>query len=114
MKTVRIHRHGGPEVLTLEDLPVPAPGPGEIRIRNRAIGLNFVDIYFRTGAYAPPSLPFTPGNEGAGEVIAVGAGVTDFALGDRVAYVSTLGAYAEERNVEARYAVKLPDAIDFE
>jgi NADPH:quinone reductase len=114
VKAIRVHRHGGPEVLTYEDVAIGAPGPGEIRVRNRAIGLNFVDIYFRTGAYAPPSLPFIPGNEGAGEVVAVGEGVRDFAIGDRVAYVETLGSYAQERIVPTHFAVHLPSAIDFE
>ncbi|WP_026871295.1 quinone oxidoreductase family protein [Inquilinus limosus] len=114
MKAIRVHRHGGPEVLAVEEIDIGRPGPGEVRVRHRAIGVNFVDIYFRSGEYAPPSLPFTPGNEGAGEVVAVGEGVTEFAPGDRVAYVETLGAYAEERNVPAHYVVRLPDAIDFE
>ena len=83
-------------------------------MRNRAVGLNFVDVYFRTGEYAPPGLPFTPGNEGAGEIVAIGEGVSGFAPGDRVAYVETLGAYAEERIVPAHFVVHLPDAIDFE
>lgn len=115
MKAIRVHRHGGPQVLTYEDVDIGRPGPGEVRVRNRAIGLNFVDVYFRTGAYAPPGgLPFTPGNEGAGEVVAVGEGVTDFMPGDRVAYVGTLGAYAEERIVPVHFLVPLPDTIDFE
>jgi NADPH2:quinone reductase len=114
MKAIRVHRHGGPDVLTFEDVDIGQPGPGEVRVRNRAIGLNFVDTYFRAGAYAPPSLPFTPGNEGAGEVVAVGEGVDDFAPGDRVAYVGTLGAYAQERIVPVHFLVPLPDAIDFE
>ncbi|MGK9169580.1 quinone oxidoreductase [Inquilinus limosus] len=114
MKAIRVHRHGGPEVLAIEEIDIGRPGPGEVRVRNRAIGVNFVDIYFRSGEYAPPALPFTPGNEGAGEVVAVGEGVTEFAPGDRVAYVETLGAYAEERNVPAHFLVRLPDAIDFE
>jgi NADPH2:quinone reductase len=114
MKAIRVHRHGGPEVLAYEDIDIGQPGPGEVRIRNRAIGLNFVDIYFRSGAYAPPALPFTPGNEGAGEVVSVGAGVEGFAPGDRVVYVETLGSYAEERIVPAHFLVPLPDAIDFE
>ncbi|QJP13418.1 quinone oxidoreductase [Starkeya sp. ORNL1] len=113
MKAIRVHRHGGPEVLALEDMEIGWPGPGEVLVRNRAIGLNFVDTYFRTGEYAPPALPFTPGNEGAGEVVAVGEGVTEFAVGDRVAYVGTLGAYAEERIVPVHFLVHLPDAIDF-
>jgi NADPH2:quinone reductase len=114
MKAIRVHRHGGPEVLTYEDVVIGQPGLGEVRVRNRAIGLNFVDVYFRNGAYAPPSLPFIPGNEAAGEVIAVGEGVREFKPGDRVAYVETLGAYAEERNVPAHFVVHLPDVIDFE
>jgi NADPH2:quinone reductase len=114
MKAIRVHRHGGPEVLAYEDVSIGQPGPGEVRVRNRAIGLNFVDVYFRTGAYAPPELPFTPGNEGAGEVVALGEGVSEFALGDRVAYVGTLGAYAEERIVPTHLLVHLPDGIDCE
>ncbi|WP_192256903.1 quinone oxidoreductase family protein [Mesorhizobium caraganae] len=114
MKAIRVHCHGGPDVLTYEDVDIGQPGPGEVRVRNRAVGLNFVDVYFRTGEYAPPVLPFTPGNEGAGEIIAVGEGVSGFAPGDRVAYVETLGAYAEERIVPAHFVVHLPDAIDFE
>lgn len=114
MKAIRVHRHGGPEVLVHEDVEIGRPGPGEVRVRNRAIGLNFVDTYFRSGAYAPPDLPFIPGNEGAGEVVAVGEGVEGFAPGHRVAYVETLGAYAEERIVPAHFLVHLPDAIDFE
>jgi NADPH2:quinone reductase len=114
MKAIQVHRHGGPEVLSYEDVDIGPPGPGEVRVRNRAIGLNFVDVYFRTGDYAPPSLPFVPGNEGAGEVVAVGEGVVGFAPGDRVAYVGTLGAYAQERNVPVHFLVPLPDAIDFE
>lgn len=114
MKAIKVHRHGGPEVLSYEDVELGVPGPGEVHVRNRAIGLNFVDIYFRSGDYAPPALPFIPGNEGAGEIVAVGAGVTEFAAGDRVAYVETLGAYAQERIVPAHYVVRLPDAISFE
>ncbi len=92
MKAIRIHRHGGPDVLVYEDVDIGQPGPGEVRVLNRAIGVNFVDIYLRTGADATPRLPFTPGKEGAGEVLAVGEGVAGFAPGDRVAYVETLGA----------------------
>jgi NADPH2:quinone reductase len=114
MKAIRVHHHGGPDVLTYEDVYIGHPGPGTVRVRNRAIGLNFVDIYFRTGEYEPPSLPFTPGNEGAGEVVAVGEGVDDFVPGDRVAYVQTLGAYAEESIVPAHFLVRLPASIDFD
>lgn len=114
IKAVRVHHHGGPAVLTYEEIAIGEPGPGEVRVRNRAVGLNFVDVYFRSGEYTPPALPFIPGNEGAGIVVAVGENVKDFAPGDRVAYVMTLGAYAEECLVPAHYLVHLPDAIDFE
>ena len=114
MKAIRVHQHGGPEALILEEMEIAPPGPGEVRVRNRAIGLNFVDVYFRKGEYTPPSLPFIPGNEAAGEVVAVGEGVTGFAPGDRVAYVGTLGAYAEESNVPAHFLVHLPEGIDFQ
>lgn len=113
MKAIRVHRHGGPEVLAEDEIDINRPGPGEVLVRNRAIGVNFVDVYFRTGAYPPPALPFTPGNEGAGEIVAVGEGVADLAPGDRVAYVTTLGGYAEATVVPARLAVRLPAAIDF-
>src|SRR5262249_58085627 len=94
---VRVPKVGGPEVLTYEDIPVPAPGPGQIKVRNHASGINFIDTYFRMGMYpSPVGLPFVAGNEGAGEVIAVGPGVSDLKVRDRVAYVATLGAYAAE------------------
>src|SRR5271166_2810876 len=112
---VRVHKVGGPEVLTYEDVPVPAPGPGQIRIKNHASGVNFIDTYFRMGMYpSPVGLPFVSGNEGAGEVVAVGPGVTDIKVGDRVGYVSALGAYAAERLLPADRAVKLPDSISYE
>jgi NADPH2:quinone reductase len=112
---VRVHKHGGPEVLTYEDIEVPPPGAGQVRLRNHAAGINFIDTYFRSGAYASPvGLPFVAGNEGAGEVIAVGDGVTDIKVGDRVGYVVALGAYSGERNLPAERAVKLPDVISYE
>jgi NADPH2:quinone reductase len=112
---VRVHKPGGPEVLTYEEVEVPAPGPGQVKIRNHAIGVNFIDTYFRMGMYpSPVGLPFVSGNEGAGEVIAVGPGVTDIKVGDRVGYVSALGAYAVERLLAADRAVKLPDQISYE
>jgi NADPH2:quinone reductase len=112
---VRVHKHGGPEVLTYEDIEVPPPGPGQVRLRQHAAGINFIDTYFRAGAYpSPVGMPFVAGNEGAGEVIAVGDGVTGLKVGDRVGYVVPLGAYAGERNLPADRAVKLPDAISFE
>src|SRR5690625_819925 len=110
---IRIHEHGGPEVLRWEAVDVPAPGPGELRVRHTAVGLNFIDVYFRTGLYQPPSLPFTPGSEAAGVVEEVGAGVEGFKPGDRVAYGSTrLGAYCEQRLVPADRVVLLPDTIE--
>src|SRR3712207_5005279 len=113
-KAVRIHQYGGPEVMSYEDVQVGDPGPGEVRIRHRAIGVNYIDTYFRTGMYPANALPFVLGNEGAGEVVAVGAGVTDLKPGDRVAYVIALGSYAEERIASAKSVVKLPDNISDE
>lgn len=110
---VRVHRVGGPEVLTYEEVDVPAPGPGEIRIAQAAAGINFIDTYFRTGAYpSPVGLPFVAGNEGAGTVTAVGPDVTDFSVGDTVAYVTGLGGYAAERILPVGRALKVPDGID--
>jgi len=112
---VRVHKVGGPEVLTYEDIPVAQPGPGQVKVRNHACGVNFIDTYFRMGMYpSPVGLPFVSGNEGAGEVIAVGPGVTEVKIGDRVGYVSGLGAYAAERLLPADRAVKLPDNISYE
>jgi NADPH2:quinone reductase len=110
---VRVHKHGGPEVLTYEDIPVKDPGQGEVRVKNTAIGLNFIDTYFRTGLYpAPGGLPFVAGSEGAGVVVAVGPGVTEFKPGDRVAYQAGLGSYSAERIIAADRLIKLPDNID--
>jgi NADPH2:quinone reductase len=112
---VRVHKVGGPEVLTYEEVQVAEPGPGQIRIKNHACGLNFIDTYFRMGLYpSPTGLPFIAGNEGAGEVIAVGSGVTDIKIGDRVGYTSALGSYTAERLLPADRAVKLPDSISYE
>ena len=112
---VRVHKHGGPEVLTFEDIEVPAPGQGQVKLKQHACGVNFIDAYFRTGMYpSPVGMPFVAGNEGAGEVIAVGPGVTDLKIGDRVAYVVPLGAYAAERLLPADRAVKLPANITYE
>jgi NADPH2:quinone reductase len=112
---VRVHKYGGPEVLTYEDIEVPAPGQGQIRVKQHACGVNFIDTYFRMGMYpSPVGLPFVAGNEGAGEVVAVGPGVTEFKNGDRVGYVVTLGCYAGERVLAADRAVKLPDNIGYE
>jgi len=113
MRAIRIHQTGGPEVLKLEDVDLPAPGKGEVRIRQHAIGVNFIDTYHRTGFY-PMALPFTPGTEGAGEIVEVGPGVRDFKAGDRVAYAGPPGAYAEERNIEAKLLLKLPRAVAYD
>jgi NADPH2:quinone reductase len=112
---VRVHKHGGPEVLTLDDIQIPAPGQGQIKIKQHAIGVNFIDAYFRMGAYpSPVGMPFIAGNESAGEVIAVGPGVTDLKVGDRVGFVGPLGGYAAERVLPADRAVKLPANITYE
>jgi NADPH2:quinone reductase len=111
---VRIHKTGGPEVLTYEDIDIPAPGRGQIRIKQHACGINFIDTYFRSGLYPTPSLPFVNGSEGAGEVIAVGEGVTSFKVGDRVAYTQAHNGYAAERLLPADRAVKLPELISYE
>jgi NADPH2:quinone reductase len=113
-KAIRIHAHGGPEVLALEEVETPQPGPGQVLVRHRAVGVNFIDIYFRTGQYAAPSMPFTPGNEAAGEVVAVGEGVTEFMPGDRVAYGTGRGSYAQEQVVDAKVLVHVPDGIEFD
>jgi NADPH2:quinone reductase len=112
---VRVHKPGGPEVLTYEEVEVGAPGQGQIRVKQHACGVNFIDTYFRMGAYpAPGGLPFIAGNEAAGEVVAVGPGVSDLKVGDRVAYVTALGCYTAERLVPADRAVKLPANISYE
>jgi NADPH:quinone reductase len=112
-KAIVVHEIGGPEVLRFEEVEVPPPGPGEALVRHRAIGLNFVDIYVRSGVYPPPSLPYTPGTEAAGVVEAVGTGVSEVRVGDRVAYVGgPLGSYSEARVIPARFLVKLPEGID--
>lgn len=110
MNAVRVHKPGGPEALVYEAIELPPPAEGEVRIRHSAIGLNYIDVYYRTGAYPAP-LPFIPGNEGAGVVVETGPGVSGFEPGDRVAYAATLGGYAEERNIPAQFLVKLPDTI---
>ena len=112
-KMIRVHKVGGPEALVYEDVDLPPPGPGEVRIKQKAIGLNFIDVYHRTGLYPQP-MPFTPGSEGAGDVLAIGPGVTGLKVGDRVAYGTAIGAYAEERNIPASSLLVLPDAISYE
>ncbi|WJN59563.1 NADPH:quinone reductase [Pseudomonas sp. SO81] len=114
-KRIQFSRHGGSEVLELVDQAAVNPGPHEVRVRNRAIGLNFIDTYYRSGLYVPPSLPSGLGGEGAGEVEAVGSAVTHLKVGDRVAYgTGPLGAYGELHVLPAQHLVKLPDSISFE
>ncbi len=111
---ILIHETGGPDVMKWEEVEVGDPGPGEIRIRHGAVGLNYIDVYFRTGMY-PATPPFTPGLEGAGAVEAVGEGVSEVAVGDRVAYAAPpAGAYAQVRLMPADRVVKLPDSISDE
>jgi NADPH2:quinone reductase len=114
-KVIRIHAHGGPEVLTCEDADAGRPGRGQVLVRHTAIGLNFLDVYYRTGLYpAPDGLPLIPGAEAAGVVVEVGEGVEWPKPGDRVAYVTALGAYAEERLIAAVRLVALPDGVSDE
>ena len=110
---IRIHEVGGPEVLVWDEVEVGEPGPGQVKLRQAAAGLNFIDVYHRTGLYPQP-MPFTPGVEGAGTVESIGESVTNVKTGDRVAYAGPLGGYAEERLIEADRLVKLPDDIAFE
>jgi NADPH2:quinone reductase len=114
VSAIRIHETGGPEVLKWEEVSVAEPGPGEVRLRHGAVGLNYIDVYFRTGLY-PIEVPFTPGLEASGVVEALGDGVTDLSVGDRVAYASPpAGAYSEERLMPANRVVKVPDGVSDE
>lgn len=114
INAIRIHQTGGPEVMQLEPIELPLPPPGHVRVRHKAIGVNFIDIYHRTGLYKLP-LPSGLGMEAAGVIEAIGADVEGFAIGDRVAYASVpVGAYAEAHNVPAGKLAKLPDNVDFE
>jgi NADPH2:quinone reductase len=110
MKAIRVHAPGGPEALRYEDVEQPVPGSGQVLVKIEAAGVNFVDVYQRTGHYKVP-VPFTLGQEGAGSVTAVGPGVTDPKVGDRVAYATVLGAYAEYAVVPADRVVVLPDGV---
>jgi NADPH:quinone reductase len=112
-QAIRIHKAGGPEVLQWEEVEVGDPGPGEIKLRQEAVGLNFIDVYHRTGLY-PQQLPFTPGVEGAGVVESVGDELSHVKPGDRVAYAGPIGGYAEERLIDADRVVKLPKSISSE
>ncbi len=112
-KAIRIHAHGGPEVMQWEDVPTPEPGPAEALVHHTAVGLNYIDVYFRTGLYKIPTMPATLGMEAAGVVTAVGADVTAVKVGDRVAYATgPIGAYATDRVITADRLVKVPDGID--
>src|SRR5436190_21489436 len=111
MKAIRIHNYGGPDVMKYEDVPVPTAGKGEAVVKIAAAGLNFIDIYFRTGLSKAAQLPFTPGHEAAGTVTSVGEGVTEVEPGDRVAYAMTQGAYAGYAAVPEWRPVKLPDSV---
>jgi NADPH2:quinone reductase len=109
---IRIHQPGGPEAMTWESVEVGAPGPGQVKLKQHALGVNYIDVYQRSGLYKMP-LPFVAGSEGAGEVVAVGSGVTDFKVGDRGAYAGVGGGYADERLMPADRLVKLPASIDY-
>ena len=113
MKAIQIHETGGPEVLTLADLPIPQPGPGQVLIRVEAAGVNFIEIYFRKGTYKA-ALPLTPGSEAAGTVEELGPGVSGFAAGDAVASVAVLGSYAEYALVQAAALVKVPEGLSMQ
>ncbi|HEX2448266.1 MAG TPA: quinone oxidoreductase [Methyloceanibacter sp.] len=108
---IRVHEYGGPEVLKWEEAAVGEPGSGEVKIKQTAVGLNFIDVYHRTGLYPQPSFPFIPGSEGAGVVTAVGEGVRDLKVGRRVAYAGSIGAYAQERLIAADRVVKIPKGV---
>ena len=112
MKAIQAQEIGGPEVLQLRDVPDPQPGEGQALVRIHATGVNFIDIYQRSGLYKL-DLPYVPGSEAAGEVVALGPGVTEFAVGDRVAYSNVLGAYAELAAVPAGRLVRIPEGLDF-
>ncbi len=110
---IRVHAFGGPEVMHWEEVQIGDPGPGQAKVKQYAAGVNYIDVYHRTGLY-PVGLPFTPGSEGAGQVVAVGEGVTEVAAGDRVAYAGPIGGYAEQRLIPADRLVKLPPDISYE
>jgi NADPH2:quinone reductase len=108
---IRVHEYGGPEVLKWEEVEVGDPGPGQIRIRQTAVGLNYIDVYLRTGLYPQETMPFIPGMEGAGVITAVGKGVRDLKVGRRVAYAGPVGGYAMERLIAADRVVRIPEGV---
>jgi NADPH:quinone reductase len=110
---IRIHENGGPEVLRWEEIALPDPAPGEVQMRHHAIGLNFLEVNFRAGFYKT-AMPYTPGNEGAGVVTALGDGVVGLTVGERVAYAGPLGSYAQMRNIKADQLIPVPDSISFQ
>ncbi len=112
-QVIRVHEYGGPEMMKWETVDVGAPGPGQIKLKHHAVGVNYIDTYHRTGLYKQPAMPFALGMEGAGEVTAVGDGVADLKVGDRVAYAQPIGGYATERLMPADRAVKIPEGIDY-
>lgn len=112
INAIRIHETGGPDVLKYEQVEIGKPAAGEAHIRHEAVGLNFIDVYFRTGLYKAAQLPFIPGQEGAGTVLAVGEGVTTVKVGDRIAYTGAMGSYADERLIAADRLVRVPDTMD--
>ena len=114
VRAIRIHEQGGPDKMVWEDVEVGDPGAGEIRVKHHAVGLNYIDTYQRSGLYPLPNLPAVLGMEGAGEVLAVGSGVTDLSVGDRIAYANPMGSYSEERLMPAERAVKVPDGIEYQ
>jgi NADPH2:quinone reductase len=113
-QAVVLNGTGGPEVLDYVEIDLPPPASGEVQIRHAAIGLNFIDIYFRTGLYKAPHMPFVSGKEASGTITAIGPDVADFNVGDRVAYAGSDGAYSVERNIETKHLVKVPDGISLE
>ena len=113
MKTVRIYQTGGPEVLNYEDAPEPSPAPGQALVEIRSIGVNYTDVSSRKGTNPPDAFPWTPGREAAGVVTAIGDGVTEVAVGDRVAYAMHTGTYSQVHSVPAWLLVKIPDGMDF-
>ncbi|MFD3744241.1 quinone oxidoreductase family protein [Nocardia sp. NPDC058633] len=111
MRAIQVSEHGGPEVLRYVEVPDPQAGPGQLLVETQGVGVNYIDIYFRTGQY-PQATPYLPGSEGTGVVVAVGSDVTEFAVGDRVAWASAPGSYADLVAVDEAVAVKVPDDVE--